>query len=109
MVGNGKSFEPGEGMADDRIDRLNAMLVEAEEAHGTYETTELNGVYDQAWPRWYAAYAVAHGIHELVGHDISTEKLAAFLDRTFVEFKAASPASTDPWAAYTARRIVAEL
>ena len=31
---------------------------ETEQAHGTYEGTVLRGVYDQAWPEWYAAYAV---------------------------------------------------
>ena len=54
-------------MTTDRIAALEALLAETEAAHGAYETTELNGVYDQEWPRWYAAYAVEHGIGEIRG------------------------------------------
>ena len=49
-------------MASDRIEAINALLVETQQAHGVYEAAELNGVYDQDWPRWYAAFAVEHGI-----------------------------------------------
>ena len=45
---------------------MSAVFDQAEMAHGRYEATELNGVYDQHWPRWYAAYAVEHGIGALV-------------------------------------------
>ena len=41
---------------------IDALLVRAAAAHGEFEETELQGVYDQAWPRWYATYAVEHGI-----------------------------------------------
>ena len=64
-------------MATDRIGALEALLAEAEAAHGVYETTELNGVYDQDWPRWYAAYAVDHGIGALLGRDVSVDELAS--------------------------------
>jgi hypothetical protein len=40
-------------------------------AHGVYEEGELNGVYDQNWPAWYAAYLV--------------EQLQAILDTTIVD------------------------
>ena len=43
-------------MTVDRIEAVTALLVQAEGAHGVYETTELHGVYDQDWARWYAAY-----------------------------------------------------
>ena len=93
----------------DRIDALRALLDEAEAAHGVYETTELDGVYDQAWPSWYARYAVEHGIGDLLGHPVSTERLAELLGRAFTDFKEAEPAGTEPWAMYTAERITAEL
>jgi len=94
---------------DDRIDAVNALLVEAEQAHGVYESTELNGVYDQDWPRWYAAYAVEHGIGTMAERDITTDALAAFLAGSFAEFEQTDPRPAEPWATYIARRIVAEL
>ncbi len=96
-------------MAADRTEAINALLVEAEQAHGVYESAELNGVYDKDWPRWYAAYAVEHGISDLAEHDITTEELAAFLASSYDEFQQADPKPAEPWAVYIARRIAAEL
>ena len=96
-------------MASDRIEAVNALLVETMEAHGAYEESELNGVYDQDWPRWYAAYAVEHGIGLVVGHDVTTDQLAQFLASTNGEFEKTDPQPSEPWATYTARRITAEL
>jgi phosphoserine phosphatase len=31
-------------------------LKQAAAAHGEYETNELNGVYDEQWPEWYAEH-----------------------------------------------------
>ena len=91
------------------IGAVNALLVETMEAHGTFEETELNGVYDQEWARWYAAYAVEHGIGALVGKPITTDQLAQFLASSNAEFERAEPTPSEPWAAYTARRVVDEL
>ena len=91
------------------VDQINALLVRAGEAHGRYEATELNGVYDQAWPRWYAAYAVEHGIGELLGHPISTDQLATFLASSNRDLEQVEPEIRKPWATYTARRIASEL
>lgn len=96
-------------MTDDRIEGINALLVEAEHAHGVYESTELNGVYDQDWPRWYAAYAVEHGISSIAERDIPTDVLAAFFASSYAEFEGIDPRPAEPWATYIARRIVAEL
>jgi hypothetical protein len=93
----------------DRFEAVNALLVQAEEAHGAFETTELKGVYDEEWPRWYAAYAIEHGIGALLGHAVTTDQLAQFLARTSFELKQTEPVPSEPWAAYTARRITAEL
>jgi hypothetical protein len=94
---------------NDRIDAIRTLLVEAEAAHGVYETTELDGVYDQAWPAWYARYAIEHGIGERLGRPASSEALAEFLGRAFNDFKEADTTPAEPWALYTARRIATEL
>ena len=96
-------------MAADRIEAINALLVETQQAHGAYEAAELNGVYDQDWPGWYATYAVEHGISGLAEHDITTDQLVAFLSSSNAEFQQTDPKPAEPWASYTARRIAAEL
>ena len=94
-------------MAADRTEAITGLLVRTSEAHGQYETTELNGVYDQEWARWYAHYAVEHGMGDLLGHAVTSDELAQFLARSNVEFEQAKPEET--WAAYTAHRISQEL
>ena len=96
-------------MATERIDGLSGLLGEAEAAHGVFETTELNGIYDQDWPRWYAGYAVDHGIGEMLGHPIPADELGRFLAGSWAEYGNREPKPTDPWATYAARRIAAEL
>ena len=96
-------------MTADRIEAISALLVEAERAHGAFEAAQLNGVYDQEWPRWYAAYAVEHGIGALVGHAVATDELAQFLASSNAEFEQTEPKPEEPWSAYTARRISVEL
>jgi hypothetical protein len=93
----------------DQIEAVTALLDQAEAAHGIYETTELNGVYDQDWAQWYAAYAVDHGLGEIAGHAIPTDTLAAFLATAFVDYQRTDPKPSGTWADVIARRIVAEL
>ena len=95
---------PGE-----RVGSLDALLVETGQAHGVFEETELKGVYDQEWARWYAAYAVEHGLGALIGRPVAVDDLAAFLAKSNAEFEHIEPKPTESWAAYTARRIAAEL
>jgi hypothetical protein len=92
----------------DSVDAIAALLGEAEAAHGVYETTQLDGVYDARWPAWYAAYAVDHGLAGILGHAVTAEDLAAFLTRSWQEFEAADPKPAEPWATATARRIATE-
>jgi hypothetical protein len=99
----------GEGAADDRIEALTTLLVQTGAAHGRFEGTELKGVYDQEWPRWYATYAVEHGMGALVGNAVTVDRLAEFFTTSNVEFEGIEPKPSEPWAAYTARRIAAEL
>jgi hypothetical protein len=96
-------------MTADRTEAINALLAETEAAHGSFEATELKGVYDQDWARWYAAYAVEHGIGEQLGHDVTADRLAGFLASSYTQFEQADPMPDEPWTAYAARRIVEEL
>jgi hypothetical protein len=95
-------------MTTDRAAALEALLAETEAAHGVYEKTELKGVYDQDWPRWYAEYAVDHGVGALLGHSITADELARFLTASWEEFRQAEPRPSEPWTAYMARRLAAE-
>lgn len=96
-------------MTVDPTEAITALLARAEAAHAVYERTELNGVYDQDWPRWYAAYAVEHGIGKLLERQGTSDSLARFLLVTYDEFRRTQSEPDELWAAYTARRIVAEL
>jgi hypothetical protein len=96
-------------MTTDRIAALEALLAESEAAHGVYETIELNGVYDEEWPRWYAAYAVEHGIGAIVGREPSVDDLATLLSASWSELQQTDPGPSEPWTAFIARRLAAEL
>ena len=96
-------------MEADRSVSLAALLRQAEGAHAIYEADTLNGVYDEAWPRWYATYAVEHGLTEILGHDVTIDELTTFLTASYADFASAEPKPAEPWAEYTATRIVAEL
>jgi hypothetical protein len=96
-------------MEVDRVETISGLLIEAEKAHGAYEATELNGVYDEAWPRWYAGYLVEHGIGEQLSRDVSAGDLAEFLAAAYADFDQAEPKPTEPWSDYVARRMAAEL
>jgi hypothetical protein len=96
-------------MGTDGDEAIQALLSEAQEAHGAYEASELNGVYDEQWPQWYATYAVEHGIGPLLGHEVTAEGLAQFLGVSYTEYQALDPRPSESWAQYTARRLAAEL
>jgi hypothetical protein len=86
-----------------------ALLRDAEQAHAVYEADVLNGVYDEAWPRWYATHAVEHGLGEIMGHDVDVDALTTFLTESYAEFAAADPKPAEPWADHIGSRIAAEL
>ena len=96
-------------MTTERIAALEALLTETEKAHGAYETTELNGVYDQEWPRWYAVYAVEHGLGEIIGRPVSADELAEFLTTSWSALQRADPKPSEPWTTSLARRMAEEL
>ena len=87
------------------IQAIAALLEETERAHGEYETRELGGVYDENWPRWYAGYAVEHGIGALAGAELTVDALAAALSEGFAAYEAIDPRAAEGWAAFIAARI----
>ena len=95
-------------MASTRPRRSAGWLKDTEASHGRFEETELKGVYDQDWPSWYAAYAVDHGIGELLGSPIRAEARGVPHDQQQGVERLQAQA-TETWIAYTARRIATEL
>ncbi len=96
-------------MDADPIELVRALLTRAEAAHGEYESRELNGVYDEDWPRWYAGYVVEQGLGKALRHPVSPDQVAEFLASSNEDYRRLGPAPAGPWAAYTARRLVSEL
>ena len=84
-----------------------ALLREAETAHGAYETNDLAGVYDEAWPAWYAAYLLEHGLSDhLPGAErLDAATLAAMLTRLAAGYERGE--QTRPWPDVYAQGIVA--
>lgn len=96
-------------MQADRSIAVATLLREAEGAHAVYEADALDGVYDEAWPRWYATYAVEHGLAEILGHDVTIDELTTFLTESYGDFASADPKPSESWSEWTATRITAEL
>jgi len=96
-------------MEADRAPAVATLLRQAELEHAEHEAKDLGGVYDQEWPRWYATYAVEHGIADILGREVSSDDLATFLAESYAEFASADPRPAEPWADVTAQRIVTEL
>jgi hypothetical protein len=95
-------------MTTDRIAAIEALLAETEAAHGEYEATELNGVYDTDWPRWYASYAIDHGIGAILGRSVTADELAQALSVTWAEYERADPRPGEGWTTFIARRLAEE-
>jgi hypothetical protein len=94
-------------MSEDREQRIAALLSETGAAHGVYEERELNGVYDQNWPEWYAAYLIAHGLGDLVQAQVTADQLGQLLKQSDEAYKREQP--SEGWPSYYARLIVARL
>ena len=86
---------------------IAALLKDVESAHGSYETTVLGGVRDEAWAQWYADYLLAHGLAEHLGAaSPSTASLASRLSQLDVKYRQAQP--NVPWTEFYAARLAAE-
>jgi hypothetical protein len=81
------------------------LLDKTQAAHGAYEEHELNGVYDQDWPAWYAAYLAAHGIGDLLGQTITAEQLARLLNQYDQDYRAQQ--HQEGWPDYYAAQLLA--
>jgi len=93
-------------MQEQAQQRIAALLSETGAAHGVYEEGELNGVYDQNWPAWYAAYLVEHGLGNLVGAALAVEQLSQLLKQYDQDYQHEQP--REGWPAYYARRFVVQ-
>lgn len=95
-------------MNEDRARFVEDLLRATEAAHAVYERDELAGVYDQAWPAWYAAYAVDHGLGRILGRDVAAEELATFLTSAWDAATQSDSKPAEPWSTWMARRIATE-
>jgi hypothetical protein len=84
-----------------------ALLSQAGSAHGVYEESELNGVYDQNWPDWYAAYLVEHSLGQLLGSSLSVEQLSALLKQYDQDYKRERPRLG--WPQFYAERLIGQM
>jgi hypothetical protein len=84
-----------------------ALLGEAETAHGAYETNVLAGVYDEAWPAWYADYLLEHGLSDHLpgAESLNLANLTAMLTRLAADYERGG--QTSPWPDVYAQGIVA--
>ena len=92
-------------MSTNRVEALEALLVEAEAAHGAYEATELNGIYDEQWATWYAGYAIDHGIGAILGRPVTADELGRVLTASWDDLQRADPKPTEPWSRTIARHL----
>lgn len=90
-------------MDQERTARLTTLLNEAQQAHGKFEATELNGVFDEEWPRWYASYAIGHGLAEILGREVTVERVGDHLATAYAEYEGVDPKPDASWAEYIAQ------
>jgi hypothetical protein len=92
-----------------QLEAVEGLLERAKEAHGEYERTELDGVYDEDWPRWYAHYVVDNGLSDMLGRSVAADEVAALFTKSWAEFSATVFEAEEAWTIYTARRMIEEL
>jgi hypothetical protein len=86
---------------------IAALIRETETAHGAYETNNLGGVYDEAWPTWYATYLLDHGLNDhLPGAErLDVDDLTAMLARLAADYERGD--QHNPWPDVYAQGIIA--
>ena len=94
---------------DDRVGAIEALLVAASDAHHVYERDELGGVYDEVWPEWYASHIVDNGLGDVVDRQVTGDEVGRILTRLWETYRDLDPKPAEPWAAWTAERLAAEL
>jgi hypothetical protein len=91
-------------MSENKQGEIANRLIETSAAHNEYEQRELNGVYDQLWPGWYAAYLVQHGIGDLLGLTLTSEKLSQLLAQFDTDYR--SQVRQESWPDYYAVQLL---
>lgn len=91
-------------MSDLLQEKLTALLGQAQQAHHAYEATELEDVFDEQWPQWYADFLVANGFADLLAVEADLDELASRLNEISQRHK--SERIDETWAAYTARYLI---
>ncbi len=90
--------------------RLVVLLVQTGEAHGEYEELELQGMRDEQWPNWYAAYLRRNGLSQLLGGMFGQESVIANLESVLVEadtsYKDSIKSESEKWPEYFARYLL---
>lgn len=81
------------------------LLAEAQAAHHDYEETELQGVYDEEWPAWYATYVIEHGLSDKLAKPVSSDRLGRFLAESYQRYERTD--DPDAWNDFTAADIIA--
>jgi hypothetical protein len=94
-------------MADLLLEKLTALLEQAASAHHVYESEELKGVRDEQWPAWYADYLLNNGLDGLLASQADSDEIAAALEQITQQQK--QEGNSQPWAAYTAAQLVAQI
>src|SRR5215218_6127799 len=86
---------------------IAALLRETETAHGAYETDVLGGVYDEAWPAWYAAYLLDHGLNDQLpgAESLDVANLTAMLAQLAADYERGD--QDNPWPDVYAQGIIA--
>lgn len=88
------------------VHQVESLFIQAEQAHGQYEQTILNGIYDQDWASWYATYTIEQGLEKVLNRPVAEERLSQFLSQSYEQYKAEQAQKT--WAAFTAQKLVEE-
>jgi hypothetical protein len=96
-------------MEVDRAEAVRDLLLEAERAHAAYETVDLAGVRDQDWARWYGAFALEHGLEDILGHRVPLDQVGPSLSKAYAEFEERDPKPSEGWADFVGRRVVEAL
>lgn len=91
-------------MQEQTTQRVRALLAEASNAHHDFEENVLKGVRDQDWPAWFANYCLSHGLHSLIGREMSEDELANLLQSCDADYRREQP--QEEWPDYYAQRIV---
>lgn len=90
-------------MTQTNVKEIAALLNRAGQAHHEYEQTVLKGVYDRDWAIWYAEYAIADGLNNLLDSQLTPAQLSFFLSQSNKRYNQID--SGQSWADYTAEEM----